>query len=197
MNPLVNTCVTLKIFTLKSGMYAVPVHVIGYNVPYLFWYPLQSPRSELVTVFLFPVLTTVFTYSRLVIFFWLFTICDVEPESATSICSISLLIVLFSHTSASYPKKSSSWYIYSFKLEFYFYFICHLFLLPEELFFVTLLVTVREFLSILLLHVELFNDASIFFAVHTVIIFFSIHTISNVVPIFNTVVSLSFHLMYI
>ena len=36
LNSLVNRGVTLKIFTLRSGMYAVAVHVTDYNLPSLF-----------------------------------------------------------------------------------------------------------------------------------------------------------------
>ena len=68
LNPLVNARVTLKIFTLKSGMYAVLVHVNWYNLPSLFWYPFQSPRSNPVIVLLFPVLTNIFTSLRFIIF---------------------------------------------------------------------------------------------------------------------------------
>ena len=103
LNPLLNALVTLKIFTLKSSMYAISVHVTGYNLPSIFWYPFQSPIGKPVIIFLFPVFSTVFTSRRFVIFFRLFTICDVDPESATKICSISLSIVFF-HASVSSPK---------------------------------------------------------------------------------------------
>ena len=51
--------------------------------------------------------------------FRLFTICDLDPESEMNIFSISLLIVLFLHASASSPKKSSSLYIFSVTLALY------------------------------------------------------------------------------
>ena len=35
INPLVIAHITLKIFTLKSSMYAVSVHIPGWNFPYL------------------------------------------------------------------------------------------------------------------------------------------------------------------
>ena len=70
----------LKIVTLKFGMYDVSVHVTGKNSPYLLWYPFQSPRSNPVIVFLFPVFATIFTYSRFVIFLKMLTICDVYPD---------------------------------------------------------------------------------------------------------------------
>ena len=69
LNPLVNACVTLKIFPLKSGMYVVSIHFNSYNLPSLLYYNFQSPWSESVIVFLFLVLTTVFTSPRFVIYF--------------------------------------------------------------------------------------------------------------------------------
>ena len=122
LNLLVNAGVTLKIFTLKSGVYDVSVHVTWYHLPSIFWYTFQLPRSDPVIVFLFPVLTTVFTFLEFDIFFRLFTICGVYPESETKKISISLLIVLLLHACASSPKKSSLWYISSVTLAFSFSF---------------------------------------------------------------------------
>ena len=54
----------------------------------------------------------------------MFTICDLDLESETNICSISLLIVLFLHVSASSPNKSSPGYMSSVTFDSSFTFIC-------------------------------------------------------------------------
>ena len=43
-------------------MYDVCIHMIGKNLPSIFWYSFQYPQGELVVIFLYLVLTTVFTY---------------------------------------------------------------------------------------------------------------------------------------
>ena len=74
--------------------------------------------------------------------------------------------------------------------------VIFLFLLAD-IFFVTLLVTVRASFTILLLVVKFFNGVSILFAVHTVLVLFSLHKKPNFVPIFTIVVALSLDLTYV
>ena len=170
LNLLVNARVTLKIFTLKSVTYAVSVHVTKYNLPYILWYPFQFPRGNPVIVFLFPVLNNVFTFRRFVIFFRLFFICDVDPESATNICSISLLIFCFARECVIAKENLVIIYIFS-DISFFLLFLFFIFLfLPEYLFFVTLLVIWRVLLPILLIVVTFFNGVYILFAVHTMLV---------------------------
>ena len=119
-NTLVNTCATMKKHTLTYDMYAVSVHVTGYNLPSIFWYLFQYHQSKPATVLFIPLFTTIFTSHMFVMLLRLFTICDVDPDSETNIYTGSLLI-FFLPTSASYPENSLSWTISSMEFEFSFY----------------------------------------------------------------------------
>ena len=110
------TCIMLKPFTLKTGMYAVSVHVNGYNFTYLFWYPLHLPKSDPVIIFLFPVLASIFTSCGFVIYLRLFAIWNVDTESATKYFSFPCWF-LFLHTSASSVTIS-----FSFSFSYYYYY---------------------------------------------------------------------------
>ena len=73
-------------------------------------------------------------------------------------------------------------YIILFLLLFLF-FVIYLFLL-SDLLFITLLVTVRAFLPVLIIAVTFFNRVSILFLVYTVLVLFYLRTIYTLVPIF-------------
>ena len=86
-------------------MCAMSLHITVYNLPYIFWYTLQSPQSNVDIVFLFPIFATVFTSLQFFICLRLFTICDVYIDSVTNISYTSLLIYFFSHVRISYLEK--------------------------------------------------------------------------------------------
>ena len=89
--------VTLKIFTPKSGMYAVSVHVYGQNLPSIFVIPSICLEAKPVLVLLFTIFNPVFNSCRFFMFFRLFTICDIYPELAMDILFIYLFIFTLTH----------------------------------------------------------------------------------------------------
>ena len=133
-----------------------------------------------------------------VIYFRLFTICDVDTNPAMNICSIYLLIVLFLHVSESFLKKElvMIYLLSDIRLLLYFLFVNFL-ILPEDRFFLTLLVKVHSLLPIPLLAATLFTNVSIFFAVCTVLVLIYLFTISTLVKILTTAVARSLDLTYV
>ena len=61
LNSLFNAHVTLKIFTLKSGMKDVSVHITGQSLQSILRYPFHFPQNEPILVLLFLFFSTVFT----------------------------------------------------------------------------------------------------------------------------------------
>ena len=168
------------------------------RIYYLFFWvsvpvPLKRPRY----CFFVSCLYFCFYYLQVCHILRLFTICDIDPESATNIFSIYLLIVYFFTQVRHLQKELFIVYIFSGISFFPLFIFVICFFIPADIFFVTLLATSRALFPILILAVIFFNGVSILLQYVHEFFSFSILKVSNIVSLFTTVVEIFLHLTYV
>ena len=161
---------------------------------------MQLTQINLIIIFLFLVLTTVFTSYIWSIFLRLYTMCDMQSESATNIYPFYLLIVFFLQASVLSPKIAYHDIYLQGNLPFIFIVLLVLlifFFRLAGIFFITLLVKVWALFLMIILAEIFLNYVSIFLALRKVLVFICFCKISTLLTVRTIVVARSLELTYV